>query len=281
MTVFVRALSRTPYMSSAATASTRKTAGSVERAAVAGRPGDRGGDGDPEDGVQQRLQVAAPADGDRGDRDPVLEDEVPADDPGHELAQRRVAVRVRAAGDRDRRGQLAVRERREQAGDAGEGEGDDDRRAGVADRLADDDEDARADDRADAQRGEVEHADRALEPVLGVVLRLADQHPLRLAGDRDPGARRWPSFALLGTPIGQPSPRRAVRQTASIQWSAVPEFRLDPIFTPAADQPTAIDQLAEGIEAGERFATLLGRDRHRQDDDDGGRRSSACRSPRS
>ena len=41
------------------------------------------------------------------------------------------------------------------------------------------DEDARADDRADAQRGEVEHADRALEPVLGIALRLPDQHPLR------------------------------------------------------------------------------------------------------
>jgi excinuclease ABC subunit B len=38
----------------------------------------------------------------------------------------------------------------------------------------------------------------------------------------------------------------------------VPEFRLDPIFTPAADQPKAIDQLAEGIAAGERFSTLLG-----------------------
>jgi excinuclease ABC subunit B len=38
----------------------------------------------------------------------------------------------------------------------------------------------------------------------------------------------------------------------------VPEFRLDPIFTPAADQPRAIDQLGEGISAGERFTTLLG-----------------------
>ena len=38
----------------------------------------------------------------------------------------------------------------------------------------------------------------------------------------------------------------------------MPEFRLDPIFTPAADQPRAIDQLAEGIGAAERFVTLLG-----------------------
>ena len=38
----------------------------------------------------------------------------------------------------------------------------------------------------------------------------------------------------------------------------VPEFRLDPIFTPAADQPKAIDGIAEGVRAGEPFVTLLG-----------------------
>jgi excinuclease ABC subunit B len=38
----------------------------------------------------------------------------------------------------------------------------------------------------------------------------------------------------------------------------MPEFRLDPIFTPAADQPKAIDGVAEGVVAGERFVTLLG-----------------------
>ena len=38
----------------------------------------------------------------------------------------------------------------------------------------------------------------------------------------------------------------------------MPEFRLDPIFTPAADQPKAIDGIAEGVGAGEPFITLLG-----------------------
>ena len=38
----------------------------------------------------------------------------------------------------------------------------------------------------------------------------------------------------------------------------MPEFRLDPIFTPAADQPKAIDGIAEGVDAGERYMTLLG-----------------------
>jgi excinuclease ABC subunit B len=38
----------------------------------------------------------------------------------------------------------------------------------------------------------------------------------------------------------------------------VPEFELNPAYTPTADQPKAIAGLAEGIEAGERFQTLLG-----------------------
>src|ERR1700742_2798810 len=38
----------------------------------------------------------------------------------------------------------------------------------------------------------------------------------------------------------------------------MPAFELDSAFSPAADQPAAIASLAEGIEAGERFQTLLG-----------------------
>ncbi|MEA2475502.1 MAG: excinuclease subunit [Thermoleophilaceae bacterium] len=38
----------------------------------------------------------------------------------------------------------------------------------------------------------------------------------------------------------------------------MPKFEINPAYTPVADQPQARDQLAEGIEAGERFQTLLG-----------------------
>jgi excinuclease ABC subunit B len=38
----------------------------------------------------------------------------------------------------------------------------------------------------------------------------------------------------------------------------MPEFRLDSAFTPAADQPRAIDELAAGVQDGARFLTLLG-----------------------
>ena len=38
----------------------------------------------------------------------------------------------------------------------------------------------------------------------------------------------------------------------------MPDFKLDAAFTPTADQPRAIESLAEGVQAGERFQTLLG-----------------------
>jgi excinuclease ABC subunit B len=38
----------------------------------------------------------------------------------------------------------------------------------------------------------------------------------------------------------------------------VPEFKLNPAYTPTADQPQAIAGLAEGLGAGDRFQTLLG-----------------------
>src|SRR3984885_64460 len=38
----------------------------------------------------------------------------------------------------------------------------------------------------------------------------------------------------------------------------MPDFKLDSVFTPTADQPKAIESLAEGVTRGERFQTLLG-----------------------
>jgi excinuclease ABC subunit B len=38
----------------------------------------------------------------------------------------------------------------------------------------------------------------------------------------------------------------------------MPPFKLDPIFTPAADQPKAIDEIAASLSNGDRFTTLLG-----------------------
>src|SRR3982075_132627 len=38
----------------------------------------------------------------------------------------------------------------------------------------------------------------------------------------------------------------------------MPSFKLDPVFTPTADQPKAIAGIAEAVRAGDRFTTLLG-----------------------
>ena len=38
----------------------------------------------------------------------------------------------------------------------------------------------------------------------------------------------------------------------------MPQFKVNPAYKPVADQPVALAQLAEGIEAGDRFQTLLG-----------------------
>ena len=56
--------------------------------------------------------------------DRVLEDQVPADDPGHELAEGRVGVRVGAAGDRDHGRELGVAEPGQRAHRAQQHEGE-------------------------------------------------------------------------------------------------------------------------------------------------------------
>ena len=65
------------------------------------------------DVVQERHDVRRPAHRHRRGAERVLEDQVPADDPRDQLAERRVAVGVGGAGDRHRRGELRIADRRE------------------------------------------------------------------------------------------------------------------------------------------------------------------------
>ena len=149
---------------------------------------------DAEGVVEERDDVARPADADGRRADQVFEDEVPADDPGDELAHRRVRVRVRAARDGDHRRHLGVAEARERRGDARDDEGERDRRPGVGRGGASGEhEDAGADDGADAEHDQVERRERALHAVvgLGVAAQLVD----RLGGKkRVRDAHRRPSL---------------------------------------------------------------------------------------
>ena len=112
----------------------------------------------------QLLEVPGPRDRHRHVTHGVLEDEVPADDPRDQLAERRVGVRVGGAGDRHHGRELRVAQRREPARHRHEQERDDQRRPGAdvlgpaGRRRADRREDARADDGADAERGQLHRA---------------------------------------------------------------------------------------------------------------------------
>src|SRR5207253_5471448 len=129
-----------------------------ERGAIAGPQPDRQIDAEAAD---QRVEIIAPRDRDRDVADGVLEDQIPADDPRHQLAERRVRVRVRTAGLRDHRGEFRVTETGESARAAEKNEREYQRGAGAdADHFAvgsdlsrggraDGAEDAGADDRAD------------------------------------------------------------------------------------------------------------------------------------
>ena len=102
-----------------------------------------------------------------------------------QLAERRVGVGVGRAGDRHHRRELGVAERREAAGDRREHEREDDRRAGAqvlgpaGGRRADRREDAGADDRADAERGELQRTEGALQ-LMAAALGIGNQPGERL-----------------------------------------------------------------------------------------------------
>ena len=75
--------------------------------------------------VKEVYDVGGEADGDAHVGEGVLEDEVPADDPGDELAESGVGVGIGGAGDGDHAGEFGITE-------AGEGadDGDQDEREG-------------------------------------------------------------------------------------------------------------------------------------------------------
>ena len=56
--------------------------------------------------LEHGIEVARPAVGNEAGTDGVLENQVPADDPGDQLTERGVSVRVGTAGHRDHAGQF-------------------------------------------------------------------------------------------------------------------------------------------------------------------------------
>ena len=138
----------------------------------------------------------------------VLEHEVPADDPGDDLAEGDVGVGIGAPGDGEHAGQLRIGQGAETARDRGDDERQQDAGAGELGALAGGHEDARPDDGSDAQGRQVDGPQVLLE--LGVLrglfdlgrgFRLPDVHALPLLGALrrgiilKPGRKATPGFA--------------------------------------------------------------------------------------
>src|ERR1035441_41496 len=68
--------------------------------------------------LQKAIDVTAPAGGNRGRAKCVFQDQIPSNDPGKNLAQSRIAIRVGRSGNRNQRGEFRIAESRECASDA-------------------------------------------------------------------------------------------------------------------------------------------------------------------
>src|SRR4030043_726814 len=99
--------------------------------------------------LEQREERGRPSGGDGAGRDQVLEHQVPADDPGDDLAEGHIGVGVSAPGDWEHAGQLGVGEGAKGAGDGGDDEGHQDAGPGQLGSLARGYKDPGADDRPD------------------------------------------------------------------------------------------------------------------------------------
>ena len=113
---------------------------------------------------QQTRHVARPPDRDGSDRKGVLQNQVPADEPGKDLAERGMCVGVRAPRHRNHRGELRVTECHERAAAAGDDEREHQRRAGLVGRGgARQHENAGPDDGADSEGRQAHYGECAPE----------------------------------------------------------------------------------------------------------------------
>jgi hypothetical protein len=213
-----------PTISSAVTSSVTTTAGRLSTAVTCSPPGtitavpgaalQAAGKRRPNSRAAPRG--ARPADRDRRRRQRVLEDQVPADDPGDQLAERGVRVRVGRARDRHRRGELGVAQPRQRADDAGEQHRQDHGGARVRARgLARDHEDAGPDHGSDPERdrGSRDRAPAAAPWSARAVPRCAREASGRRATCGAACLRRAPFVAARGTDGIVCGPKRPPRGT--------------------------------------------------------------------
>ena len=118
------------------------------------------------DRIEQSADKAGPADRDGRCAEGIFEDQGPAHQPGDELTHHRVGVSVSGAGDWHHRGELGIAERGKGADHAGDHEADHHARAGLLRGRGGQHENAGADDGANAEQGQLEGPEGALERLL-------------------------------------------------------------------------------------------------------------------
>src|SRR5688572_21824512 len=137
---------------------------------------------------QQTDHVARPSDRDRGCRDRIFQNEVPAYEPGDELTHDGVGVGIRASSHWNHRSQLRVSQRGERTNGAGYSERQHQARTRAFRADGREHENTSADDRPDAQHHELERAERAVQTlafgVCDALLETLDTHH-SLAPNRD------------------------------------------------------------------------------------------------
>jgi hypothetical protein len=129
---------------------------------------------------EQAHEITRPTNRDRGRRQTVFEQQQQPHDPGRALPHGGIGVGIGRAGHRQRGRKLGVTERHEGAEQPGDDERDHDRGAGKLGRGASGQhEDARPDDASNAQKHEVQRAQRPFELTM-CVLCLNLRHRLAL-----------------------------------------------------------------------------------------------------
>src|SRR5262249_19945768 len=81
---------------------------------------------------------------------------------------------------------------------------------------------------------------------------------LRGGADGDDGRRRGVVGARAGPDVRRPGSRVAESPNHAGTLGRMTEFKTSDAYRPTGDQPSAIAELSAGIEAGERYQTLLG-----------------------
>ena len=173
----------------------------------------------------------------------VLQQQVPPDEPGGELPEHHVAVGVGRTRLRDQPGELGVGERRRRARHTRDQERDHHRRPrGLVRDRPGQREDPRADDAADADRGQLPEPERAIQPsapvLVDIVDGLATQQCVARCGHRvllefEPSAarqQRTREEREIRRPLGEPAhevaePLRAVGQVDTHAAALAPRVR--------------------------------------------------------